>query len=220
MRDTTLDHLDWTDIGLQLETEGHALLPGLLDAEAARALARQVSDLGCGELMYFDARLPAPLGHWRTRLYHRLRHIANHWNETLGIDYRYPAQLEDFLQRNRKAGQTRPQSHLNRLCLDDHWPLHSRNAGEHVFPLQLIALLSEPGVDFQGGEFVMVEQRPRMQSRPVVVPLELGDAAIIATAERPVRGARGHYRVTLRHAISRVRQGERIGLELSFHDAP
>ena len=138
----------------------------------------------------------------------------------MGVDHRYPAELEDFLRRNQKAGQTRAQSHMSRLGVEDHVSLHQRNDGEQVFPMQIVAVLSEPGAEFQGGEFVMTEQRPRMQSRPSVLPLKLGDAAIIATAERPFKGTKGYYRVNLKHAISRVRKGERIGLELSFHDAP
>jgi len=137
----------------------------------------------------------------------------------MGIDHRYPAELEDFLRHNQKAGQTRAQSHLSRLGLEDHVSLHQRNDGEQVFPMQIVAVLSEPGTDFRGGEFVMTEQRPRMQSRPMVLPLKLGDAAIITVAERPFKVTKGYYRVNLKHAIGRVRKGERIGLELSFHDA-
>jgi hypothetical protein len=111
---------------------------------------------------------------------------------------------------------TQPQSHLNRLRVDDYLALHQRHDGEHVFPLQIVGLLTEPGSDFQGGEFVMTEQRPRMQSRPMVLPLKLGDAAIISTAQRPFKGTKGFYRVNLKHAISRVRGGERIGVELSM----
>lgn len=258
--DTVLHGLDWADICVQLDAEGYALLPGLLGADAARRLARQISaqgthrvalescDLGRGELFYFGAGLPAWLKQWRVALYYHLAAIANRWNETLGVAHRYPAELEEFLsqgrspdknapaggsgprvagerggdslRRNRKAGQMRAQSHLSRLGVEGHVSLHQRNDGEQVFPLQIIMLLSEPGADFQGGEFVLTEQRPRMQSRPAVLPLGFGDAAIIATAERPFKGAKGYYRVNLKHAISRVRQGERIGLELSFHDAP
>jgi hypothetical protein len=227
----TLDRLNWADIGTQLDAEGHSVLPGLLGTEVARALAQQSmppgahrvtlesGDLGRGELFYFGAGMPAPLEQWRTAFYRRLVAIANRWNETLGIDHRYPAELEDFLRHNQQAGQRRAQSHLSRLGLEDHMSLHQRNDGEQVFPMQIVAVLSEPGTDFRGGEFVMTEQRPRMQSRPMVLPLKLGDAAIITTAERPFKGTKGYYRVNLKHAISRVRKGERIGLELSFHDA-
>lgn len=238
-QEAALDRLDWARIAAQLDAEGYAVLPGLLGVDVARNLARHFADsmappeeafcttrtaldacgLGRGELLYFSDGLPAPLAQLRTALYRRLVRIANRWNETLGIDRRPPAQLADFVQLNRQAGQTRAQSHLSRLRVDDHLLLHQRNVGAQVFPLQIVAVLGEPGVDFQGGEFVMTEQRPRMQSRPAVVPLRLGDLAVIATAQRPFRGASGHYRVNLKHAISRVRQGERIGLELSFHDA-
>ncbi|MEL7554058.1 2OG-Fe(II) oxygenase [Pseudomonas protegens] len=226
-----LDRLDWMDVSLQLDAEGFAVLPGVLGAEMARGLAQQVTasgirrvtlesiDLGRGELLYFDTGLPTPLHTWRTVLYRRLVVIANRWNETLGIDYRFPAELDDFVRHNRESGQTRGQSHLNRLGVEDHVSLHQRNDGELLFPMQIVALVSEPGSDFKGGEFVMTEQRPRMQSRPMVVPLKLGDVAIITTAERPFRGTKGYYRVNLKHAISRVRWGERIGLELSFHDS-
>jgi hypothetical protein len=227
-----IDRLDWASITAQLDAEGCAMVRGLLDARTARALARQVTaartvrvplssiELGRGELFYFEGRLPAPLETWRTGFYRHLAVIADRWNEALGVDGRYPAQLDGFVQRNRLAGQTRAQSCLSHLGVEDHVSLHQRNDGEQVFPMQLVALLSDPGTDFRGGEFVMVEQRPRMQSRPMVLPLELGDVAIITTAERPFKGSRGHYRVNLKHAISRVREGGRIGLELSFHDAP
>ena len=230
---TSIDHLDWTHLGAQLDAEGYALLPSLLGADVARRLAQHVrtekhaqgaplhsTDLGGADLLFFGASLPAPLDAWRTALYAHLAAIANRWNETLGIAARYPAVLEEFQRHNQKAGQTRGQSYLSRLVMGDHVPLHQRNDGEQVFPLQVVAVLSEPGTDFQGGEFVMTEQRPRMQSRPMVLPLQLGDLAIIATAERPFKGTKGFYRVNLKHAISRVRKGERIGLELSFHDAP
>lgn len=230
---TTVDHLDWGRIAAQLDAEGHALLPDLLGKESARQLAqcmRTANDrrderphaamLGGADLRYFGESLPTPLDAWRTALYGHLAVIANRWNETLGIAARHPATLEGFQQLNREAGQARAQSHLSRLVTGAHVPLHQRHDGELVFPLQVVAVLSEPGVAFQGGEFVMTEQRPRMQSRPLVLPLQLGDLAIIATAERPFKGTKGHYRVNLKHAISRVRMGERIGLELSFHDAP
>ncbi|MFM0718949.1 2OG-Fe(II) oxygenase [Paraburkholderia strydomiana] len=229
---TNIERLDWADIARQLDNEGYAVLPCLLGADAVRNLSRQAetmdaachvplasTDLGRGELYYFGASLPAPLEAWRTMLYCHLAAIANRWNETLGVGDRYPKELGDFLQRNQKAGQTQAQSYLSRLGPDDYVSLHQRNDGEQVFPLQIVALLSEPGKDFHGGEFVMTEQRPRMQSRPMVLPLKLGDAAIISTAERPFKGAKGYYRVNLKHAISRVHTGERIGLELTFHDA-
>lgn len=229
--DTGIERLDWAAIAAQLDAEGYALLPGLFDVVAARKLVQQAtqpdsvrvslasSNLGSGELFHFGATLPASLENLRAALYPHLASIANRWNGILGVAERYPMQLQDFLQHNREAGQTRTQSHLSRLGPEDHIALHQRNDGEVVFPLQLVALLSAPGLDFLGGEFVMTEQRPRRQSRPMVLPLALGDAALIATAERPFRGSKGSYRVNLKHAVSRVRQGERLGLELSFHDA-
>lgn len=231
MSGNSSDRLDWADIANQLDREGYAMLPGLLSTGTVCDLRRHVEILsaahrvplaldgmGHGELFYF-ADLPAPLDAWRTDFYRHLAIVANRWNETLGVGNRYPKELSDFLQRNREAGRARGQSHLSRLGVQGYLPLHRRNLGDPVFPLQIVALLSEPGRDFLGGEFVMTEQRPRMQSRPMVLPLELGDAAIIATAERPFKGAKGYYSVNLKHAVSRVRKGERIGLELAFHDA-
>lgn len=229
---TLIDRLDWASIGAHLDAEGYALIPSFLGANAARDLARQMrtlngardvplhsAELGGADLLYFEAGLPAPLDACRSTFYGHLSAIANRWNETLGVEGRYPADLADFRRLNQQAGQVHAQSHLSRVGVEDHVPLHQRDDGGQVFPLQVVALLSEPGADFQGGEFVMTEQRPRMQSRPLVLPLKLGDAAIIATAERPFKGTKGYYRVKLKHAISRVRKGERIGLELSFHDA-
>ncbi|MBO9662754.1 2OG-Fe(II) oxygenase [Dokdonella sp.] len=228
----SIDRLDWADIAAQLDAEGYAMLPGLLDAEAARDLARRAgnlqtarrtsfasADLGRGERIRFDAELPAPLESWRHALYRPLAVIANRWNAILGIDDRYPADLDDFVRRNRQAGQVRPQSHVNRLGEEDYVALHQCSDDGPVFPMQVVALLSEPGTDFDGGEFVLTERRPRMQTRPMVLPLGLGDAAVIATAARPFKGSRGYYRVNLKHAISRVRRGERVGAELTFHDA-
>lgn len=229
---TSIARLDWAGIAAELDVEGYVVLPGLLGEDAARDLARQTEtlsgaqcvplasgDLGRGELFYFGTSLPAPLEDWRAAFYRHLAVIANRWNEILGIGSRYPTELEDFLRRNRHAGQVRALSHLNRLGVEDHVALHQRNGDEQVFPLQVVALLSEPGTDFLGGEFVMTEQRPRMQSRPMVLPLKLGDVAIITTSERPFKGTKGHYRVNLKHAISRVRRGQRIGMELTFHNA-
>ncbi|MCY1529555.1 Oxygenase, catalysing oxidative methylation of damaged DNA [compost metagenome] len=225
-----IDRLDWPAIAARLDAEGYALLPRWLAAEQARALGRLATGLrraplasgrlGQGGLHYLPAKLPAPLAAWREALYRHLAPIANAWSARLDSAYRYPGELAGFLQRGQQAGQAHALSHLNQLDEDGYVALHQRNDGEHVFPLQLIALLSEPGEDFTGGEFVMTEQRPRMQSRPMVLPLRLGDAALIATAHRPVRGASGDYRANLKHAISRVRSGKRVGLELSFHDAP
>lgn len=226
----TIDRLEWTDIAHQLDIEGYAVLPGFMAPEQAHKLTQQSetlrhvslasADLGRGDLFFFGAQLPTSIQNWRTAFYRHLAPIANHWNETLNIAYRYPGEHDEFLERNREAGQSRPLSHLSRLNEADYLALHQRDEGEHLFPLQVVALLNKPGDDFRGGEFVMTEQRPRMQSRPMVLPLQAGDAAIISTAQRPFKGAKGFYRVNLKHAVSRVRSGTRFGLELSFHDAP
>lgn len=230
---TAIDDLDWAMIAAQLDVEGYALLPGLISGDQAAIVRQQIDEadathpatlaeqkLGSGDLFYFREPLPAQVLTWRHSLYRHLVPIANEWNDRLKVAYRYPATLEAFLVQNRDAGQTKPISRLSRLRTDDYLALHQRAQGTHVFPMQAVALLSEPGRHFTGGEFVMTEQRPRMQSRPMVLPLKLGDMAIITTAQRPLRGTKGYYRVNLRHAISRVRSGERIGMEMSFHDAP
>lgn len=209
------------------------MLPGLLDHAQCRSLATLVdqpavtdcitldaTDNGRGELFFPAQPLPEPLAGLRTAFYRRLAPTANRWNEMLGSDERYPAELKDFQRRCRDAGQSRPLSAISRLREADYQTLHHNADGDRIFPLQLILLLSEPGRDFTGGEFVMTEQRPRMQSRPIVLPLQQGDAAIIPVAHRPCKGSNGHYRVHLKHAISRVRSGERVGVDLLFHDGP
>lgn len=224
---TQIDQLDWEQIGTQLDLEGYVLLPGLLtplltlpdDFDSLRCVSLASADLGRGEIRYFRENLPEPLSAMREALYPHLARVANHWNDTLDVAYRYPDALQSFLKRNRHAGQLQGISHLNRLGDGDYLALHQRADNEVVFPLQLIGLFSSPNQDFTGGEFVMTEQRPRMQSRPMVLPLAQGDAALICTAQRPFKGSKGYYRVNLKHAISRVRSGQRIGLELSFHDA-
>lgn len=223
-----VETLDWAGIENQLNAEGYALLPGLLapaaslaqDTRCLRRVSLETANLGRGLLYDYAQTLPEPLARLRALLYPALAEIANRWNEKLGIEYRYPAALQTFLQHQHAAQQTRPLSALYQLRESDYLGLHQQAEGEHVFPLQLIGLLSTPGTDFTGGEFVMTEQRPRMQSRPMVLPLRQGDAALISTAQRPVLGSKGYYRVNLKHAISRVRQGERTGLTLFFHDAP
>ena len=230
-----IERFDVSVIGAQLDAEGYAVLPNCFDPHEARALAQWLdepldalriahspvlAEPGGGELRYFSEGLPPLLRAWREALYRWLVPIANRWHARSGVEQRFPAELDAFLEANRRAGQHRPQSHLSRLRAGERLALHRHDEGEQVFPFQVIALLGAPRRDFSGGEFVMVEQRPRMQSRPMVVPLALGDAAIIATAQRPVEGTHGYYRVKLKHAISRVRGGERTGLELLFHDAP
>lgn len=230
--DAAVEHLDWASLAAQLDSEGHALLPGWLGAEAARGLARRFAasatarvplaalGLGRGEALGVDGPLPAPLAAWRAALYRPLAGIANRWNETLGLDGRYPAALDGRRLDPRRAGPVRWPCCLSRLGAGDELLLHPGPVGDAAFPLRLVVLLSQPGQDFEGGDFVMTEQRPRMQSRPLVLPLRLGDAAIIATDQRPFQGGRGHYRVRMRHAIGRVRRGERLGLALDFPAAP
>jgi hypothetical protein len=152
-------------------------------------------------------------------MYPPLAAIANHWNEAMGIDVRYPNALEDFLDRCHRAGQTKPTPLVLRYSEGDYNCLHQDVYGEHLFPLQTTVLLSAPGRDFTGGEFVLTEQRPRMQSRAEVVPLEQGDCVIFPVRHRPVRSARGSYRVTMRHGVSRLRSGHRHTLGIIFHDA-
>jgi hypothetical protein len=174
---------------------------------------------GRGEYKYFDYPLPEPVVVLRAGLYPQLAGIANRWNEAMGIEAHYPAEHAQFLERCHQAGQTKATPLLLEYREGDYNCLHQDLYGEHVFPLQATFLLSEPGRDFTGGEFVLTEQRPRMQSRPQVIPLGLGDGVVFAVNQRPVRGTRGTYRVTMRHGVSRIRSGRRQTLGIIFHDA-
>jgi hypothetical protein len=174
---------------------------------------------GKGEYKYFAYPLPEPIGSLRAALYPRLAPIANAWNERMGLATRYPAGHDEFLKLCHAAGQMRPTPLLLQYGPGDYNCLHQDLYGELAFPLQVAILLSEPGEDFSGGEFVLTEQRPRMQSRVEVVPLSRGDAVAFAVHHRPVEGARGAYRVNLRHGVSRVRSGRRHTLGIIFHDA-
>jgi len=174
---------------------------------------------GKGEYRYFRYPLPDLLGALRTALYARLAPVANGWNERMGEPAHYPAAHRDFLQMCHKAGQTRPTPLLLQYVAGDFNALHQDLYGDLAFPIQVAILLSEPGSDFTGGEFVLTEQRPRMQSRAEVVPLRQGDAVAFAVHNRPVQGTKGHYRVNLRHGVSRVRSGRRHTLGIIFHDA-
>ena len=228
-----VDRRDWAALAASLDASGHALLPGVLSPAQCEALARGYDDealyrsrvvmarhgFGRGEYRYFRYPLPSPLHDLREAFYPHLARIAQGWNEKLGQDLQYPPTLQGFLDRCHAAGQTRPTPLLLRYRAGDYNCLHQDLYGEHVFPLQLAILLSEPGRDFEGGEFVLTEQRPRMQSRVEVVPLRQGDAVVFAVNQRPVRGARGYYRVAMRHGVSRLRAGERHTLGVIFHDA-
>jgi uncharacterized protein len=225
--------LEWDRVSQDLEAQGCAMLEGLLTPEACDALAglypvdglfrRRVvmarHGFGRGEYKYFHYPLPDLIAELRTSLYPHLVSIANRWNTAMGLDVRYPATHAEFLARCHDAGQRLPTPLLLRYDAGDYNCLHQDLYGEHVFPLQLTILLSEPGRDFTGGEFVLTEQRPRRQSRPEVVPLRQGDAVVFAVRQRPVQGARGVYRVTLRHGVSRLRSGHRHTVGIIFHDA-
>jgi len=228
-----VDALDWAQIERELDGQGCAVLKGLLSADVCRTLAGLYPDdahfrsrvvmarhgFGRGEYKYFSYPLPDPIAELRPRLYVRLAGIANRWNQTMGIDISYPADHDAFLQRCHKAGQTRPTPLLLQYDAGDYNCLHQDLYGEHVFPIQVAILLSEPGRDFEGGELVLTEQRPRMQSRAEVVPLRQGDAVAFAVHVRPVQGTRGTYRVNMRHGVSRLRAGRRHTLGVIFHDA-
>jgi hypothetical protein len=174
---------------------------------------------GRGEYKYFSYPLPDMIQGLRTALYLKLAPVANQWNQAMGMDIQYPREHSEFIQRCHDAGQVRPTPLLLQYGAGDYNCLHQDLYGEHVFPIQAAILLSEPGRDFAGGEFVLTEQRPRMQSRPEVVPLLQGDAVAFAVHHRPVQGTRGTYKVNLRHGVSRLRSGQRHTVGIIFHDA-
>jgi uncharacterized protein len=228
-----VDTADWTKAEADLDAFGWSLIPGLLPAPECDAIAASYTDdtlfrnrvvmsrhgFGRGEYKYFTHPLPETVQKLRAAFYPRLRPLANRWNEAMNLKARFPEDHADFLLRCHAAGQTRPTPLLLQYGEGDYNCLHQDLYGEHVFPLQVAVLLSAPGYDFTGGEFVLSEQRPRMQSRAEVVPLRQGDAVIFAVHHRPVRGARGFYRVNLRHGVSRIRSGHRHTLGVIFHDA-
>jgi uncharacterized protein len=224
---------DWDRVGSELNAHGSAVLEKLLTQTDCEGLAGRYADaagfrcrivmsrhgFGRGEYKYFSYPLPEPIASLRAALYPPLSAIANDWNARLGIATRYPPAHAEFLARCHKAGQSRPTPLLLQYGPDDYNCLHQDVYGDLVFPLQVAILLSEPGRDFTGGEFVITEQRPRMQSRAEVVPLRQGDGVIFAVHHRPVAGSRGDYRVNLRHGVSRIRSGQRHTLGIIFHDA-
>lgn len=228
-----IDRYDWQAIRTSLDAGGSALLPRLLTAGEARGLAALYPDdaqfrstvhmarhgFGRGQYRYFRYPLPPLIAGLRGALYPRLVPIANDWNARLDIARRYPADHADFIGECHAAGQRRPTPLLLQYGVDDYNCLHQDLYGDLAFPLQVAILLSEPGRDFTGGEFVLTEQRPRMQSRPEVVPLAQGDAVVFAVHHRPVAGSRGSYRVNLRHGVSRIRTGARHTVGIIFHDA-
>ena len=228
-----LERIDWGRAENDLNMSGAALLGPLLTPEECREVAALYDDdslfrsrivmarhgFGQGEYKYFSYPLPGLVGSLRTALYPHLAPIADAWNERLGVETRYPPEHRDFLALCHEHGQTRPTPLLLRYEAGDYNCLHQDLYGELAFPLQATILLSAPGKDFTGGEFVLTEQRPRMQSRAEVIPLAQGDAAVFAVHHRPVKGTRGIYRVNIRHGVSRLRSGHRHTLGIIFHDA-
>jgi hypothetical protein len=225
--------LRWNTIAEELDVRGFAVVPSLLDAGACAGVRARFDDddafrstvvmerlgYGRGVYRYFRYPLPALVDRVRDDLYTRLAPVANAWSEALGGGVRYPATLAEFLAHCHANGQTRPTPLLLRYRAGDHNALHQDVYGDVAFPLQATVLLSEPGADFDGGEFVLVEQRPRKQSLAHVVPLRRGDAVVFPNSIRPARGARGIFRTTFRHGVGEVRSGERVTLGLIFHDA-
>jgi hypothetical protein len=225
--------IGWSGIADDLNERGASLVERLLSPEECQAIAGLYPDdsrfrshvvmarhgFGSGEYKYFSYPLPDLIGGLRAALYPRLAPIANRWNDRMGIETRYPVAHKDFLALCHKAGQRRPTPLLLQYGAGDYNCLHQDLYGDLAFPLQMAILLSAPDEDFTGGEFVLAEQRPRMQTRPEVIPLCQGDGVLFAVHHRPVQGARGVYRVNLRHGVSRVRSGRRHTVGIIFHDA-
>ena len=225
--------LDWDAIGRALDDVGHAVTPPILRAAECAPLIRMFADdrrlrstvdmgryrFGEGEYRYFGEPLPSLVAELRVSLFARLAPLANRWMEALGVDERYPPDLTRWLARCATEGQRRPTPLLLRYVAGGFNCLHQDLYGALAFPLQVTIALSRPGKDYEGGEFLLVEQRPRAQSRGEAIVLERGAAVIFPNRHRPVAGARGSYRVTVRHGVSRVRSGERLALGIIFHDA-
>lgn len=223
----------WPELERDLDSQGNAVLHRLISPEECGQLAALYDQedgfrsrivmarhgFGRGEYKYFDYSLPPLIAELRSSLYRQLAPIANRWNEAMDVGVRYPDNHSEFLERCHQAGQRRATPLLLRYTAGDYNCLHQDVYGEHVFPLQVAILLSRPQEDFTGGEFVMTEQRPRMQSRAEVVPLSQGDGVVFTVRQRPVQGSRGVYRVNLRHGVSRIRSGRRHTLGIIFHDA-
>ncbi|WP_245881403.1 2OG-Fe(II) oxygenase [Thalassospira marina] len=230
---TRIDAYDWAAINEEMNNFGCTTLPKLLSDSECNALAALYPDekhfrshvimarhgFGKGEYRYFNYPLPNLIGELRTALYPRFSGLANAWNKSMGIEQSYPDRHADYLAQCHQAGQKRPTPLLLQYVAGDFNCLHQDLYGDLVFPIQVAILLSEPGHDFTGGEFCLTEQRPRMQSRVDVIPLQKGDAVVFAVRNRPVRGTKGTYRVNLRHGVSRVRSGMRHTVGIIFHDA-
>ena len=228
-----LEAIDWPAISSDLDAQGWAVMPKLLSAKECDDVSSVYKKdegfrskivmarhgFGRGEYKYLAYPLPPLIETLRTALYPHFAPIANNWHDAMGMDVRFPTVHAQFIKRCHAAGQTRPTPLLLQYARDDYNCLHQDLYGKHVFPLQVAILLSEPGEDFEGGEFVLTEQRPRMQSRAMVVPLKKGDAVVFAVNSRPVQGTRGFYRVNLRHGVSKLRSGNRHTLGIIFHDA-
>jgi uncharacterized protein len=225
--------LDWQQIATDLDAHGCAIACAILSQEDCQAIADNYANdglfrsrvvmarhgFGRGEYKYFRYPLPEEVSELRSALYPPLSRIANRWNEIMGINVRYPDDHAEFLDRCHEVGQVQPTPLLLRYGAGDYNCLHQDLYGEHVFPLQVAFLLSVPQNDFTGGEFVLTEQRPRMQSRAEVVPLKQGDGVIFPVHHRPVQGTKAFYRVNMRHGVSRLRSGNRHTLGIIFHDA-
>jgi hypothetical protein len=228
-----LDGISTSALDGDLEAQGWSVLPNLLTAPQCDDIAGLYGEdegfrsrvvmarhgFGRGEYRYFSYPLPSLIQQLRMTLYPHLAPVANRWHERMGMDVRFPVSHDEFIARCATAGQVRPTPLLLQYGAGDYNCLHQDLYGEHVFPLQIAVLLSEPMNDFTGGEFVLTEQRPRMQTRAAVVPLTKGDAVVFAVNSRPVRGTRGDYRVKLRHGVSKIITGQRHTLGIIFHDA-
>ena len=231
--ESAIETLNWGRIESELHERGYATTGKLIDAVQCRELAAMYAQderfrsqvvmarhgFGRGEYKYFRYPLPEVVQELRTSFYPRLAGVANEWEQLLGREANYPAEHSDYIERCHKAGQLRPTPLLLKYREGDYNCLHQDLYGALSFPLQVAFLLSEPDKDFTGGEFVLVEQRPRMQSRAEVVPLRQGEGVIFAVNQRPMKGSRGYYRVAMRHGVSRLRSGERYTLGVIFHDA-
>jgi len=228
-----VEAVSWEQVSRELDAEGSAVIKGILSADECDEVRTLYDEeelfrsqvvmerhgFGRGEYRYFGYPLPDLIRDLRTSIYPHLVPIANRWNEAMGVDVRFPTTHAEYIRRCHEAGQDKPTPLVLKYGIDDYNCLHQDLYGEHVFPLQIAVLLSEPEKDFTGGEFVMTEQRPRMQSRPMVVPLRKGDGVVFAVRHRPVQGKKSVYRVNLRHGVSRIRSGSRHTLGVIFHDA-